>query len=374
MAVTATLAANIAAPERHGKLFMLSTLAQTGGAPYARTLRFTRRNSGESRGKLISWRWMAVLTVSGQPGCRVEEVARLTAQKLGIELFTESALNRLVEEQFGSAPELPDKAWPHLLSSILARVASKHHVAVCLPGAEFVLRSYPAVLRAYIVAPAVYRTGMLMLERGLERPDARELLARLDKELAALRRRRFGRAAAPPDLFNLTLNAAFMETEEIAGLLADAARRKGLLEQGVMSSATEREIQFQVRLNLARYQISPPDDLGLERPRFEHPSEEIFASLLDFYRIAWEYEPRSFPLEWDDKGNVLEAFTPDFYLPEFDLYVELTTMKQALVTRKNRKIRRLRKLYPHINIQIFYQKDFQNLIFKYGLVERTMRI
>ena len=69
---------------------------------------------------------------------------------------------------------------------------------------------------------------------------------------------------------------------------------------------------------------------------------------------------------------MLESFTPDFYLPEFDLYVELTTMKQSLVTRKNRKVRLLRELYPHLNIQVFYQKDFENLIFKYGLAERTV--
>jgi hypoxanthine phosphoribosyltransferase len=67
---------------------------------------------------------------------------------------------------------------------------------------------------------------------------------------------------------------------------------------------------------------------------------------------------------------VLEAFTPDFYLPEFDLYVELTTMKQSLVTRKNRKLKLLRAIYPSVNIQVFYQKDFENLIFKYGLAER----
>ena len=68
---------------------------------------------------------------------------------------------------------------------------------------------------------------------------------------------------------------------------------------------------------------------------------------------------------------MLESFTPDFYLSELDLYVELTTMKQSLVTRKNRKVRLLRELYPHINIQVFYQKDFENLIFKYGLAERV---
>jgi hypoxanthine phosphoribosyltransferase len=111
----------------------------------------------------------------------------------------------------------------------------------------------------------------------------------------------------------------------------------------------------------------------LRQKMFAHQSEEMFANLLDFYRIAWEYEPRSFPVQYGPDGAVLEAFTPDFYLPEFDLYVELTTMKQSLVTRKNRKVRLLRELYPHLNIQVFYQKDFENLIFKYGLVERPVQ-
>ena len=115
---------------------------------------------------------------------------------------------------------------------------------------------------------------------------------------------------------------------------------------------------------------SPAGKAALARNVFSHPSEELFANLLDFYRIGWEYEPRSFPLQWDKDGKVTEAFTPDFYLPEFDLYVELTTMKQALVTKKNHKIKLLKAIYPHINIQVFYQRDFQDLIFKYGLEGR----
>jgi hypoxanthine phosphoribosyltransferase len=118
----------------------------------------------------------------------------------------------------------------------------------------------------------------------------------------------------------------------------------------------------------------PPGAVRLPDKTFAHPSERIFANLLDFYRIAWEYEPRSFPVQWDAEGRISESFTPDFYLAEFDLYVELTTMKQSLVTRKNRKIRLLRELYPHLSVQIFYQKDFENLIFKYGLAERPAKV
>ena len=101
--------------------------------------------------------------------------------------------------------------------------------------------------------------------------------------------------------------------------------------------------------------------------RFAHRSEAEFAKILDFYGIRWEYEPRSFPLEWDERGRVVESFNPDFYLPELDLFIELTTLKQSLVTRKNRKLRRLRELYPGVHIKIFYGRDFRQLLLKYGL-------
>lgn len=108
------------------------------------------------------------------------------------------------------------------------------------------------------------------------------------------------------------------------------------------------------------------------RPRFAHPAEEEFAAFLDFYRIAWEYEPRTFPLRWEN-GRVVEQFTPDFYLPEQDLFVELTTMKQSLVTRKHRKVRRLKELYPHVNIVLLYRKDYHEILsrFGYGSVDIT---
>ncbi|HXV44060.1 MAG TPA: hypothetical protein VEC96_13415 [Anaerolineae bacterium] len=100
---------------------------------------------------------------------------------------------------------------------------------------------------------------------------------------------------------------------------------------------------------------------------FSHPSEAEFARILDFYQIAWEYEPKTFILQEDDKGNVIEAFSPDFYLPEQDLYIELTTMEQRLITKKHRKLRRLRELYPDINIKLLNRSDFKQMMVKYEL-------
>ncbi|HZB03144.1 MAG TPA: hypothetical protein VE737_02350 [Actinomycetota bacterium] len=104
-----------------------------------------------------------------------------------------------------------------------------------------------------------------------------------------------------------------------------------------------------------------------ESVSFAHASERQFARLLDFYQIEWTYEPRSFDLEWDRQGNVIQQFTPDFYLPAWDLYIEITTMNQKLVTRKNRKVRRLLELYPDVKCKVFYQRDYLSLVTKYGL-------
>ena len=108
---------------------------------------------------------------------------------------------------------------------------------------------------------------------------------------------------------------------------------------------------------------------GKSRPEvtFSHPSEAEFARILDFYQIAWEYEPKTFVLEQDDKGKIIEAFSPDFYLPEQDLYIELTTMEQRLITKKHRKLRRLRELYPDINIKLLNRSDFKQIMLKYEL-------
>ena len=90
------------------------------------------------------------------------------------------------------------------------------------------------------------------------------------------------------------------------------------------------------------------------------------ARILDFYAVRWEYEPHTFPILWNLDGDVVESFAPDFYLPDLDLYLEMTTLRQKLVRKKNRKLRRLRELYPDLNVKLFYARDFRALMLKYG--------
>jgi hypothetical protein len=118
---------------------------------------------------------------------------------------------------------------------------------------------------------------------------------------------------------------------------------------------------------LTRKRSASVEPLQSDAVPFAHASERQFARLLDFYQIEWQYEPRSFDLEVDGDGNVVQRFTPDFYLPAYDLFIEITTLNQKLVTKKNRKVRRLRELYPEVNCKIFYQRDYLSLVTKYGL-------
>jgi hypothetical protein len=139
-----------------------------------------------------------------------------------------------------------------------------------------------------------------------------------------------------------------------AALLPELKRLVQGLEEQLTAQGLSDEFQSVAQLHAER------------GPVFAHPSEAEFAQMLDFYKIRWQYEPTTFPLQWDAQGRVLESFTPDFYLPDQDLYIELTTQKQGLVTKKNRKVRLLQQRYPEVHIKLFYRRDVERLRQKYG--------
>jgi hypothetical protein len=114
---------------------------------------------------------------------------------------------------------------------------------------------------------------------------------------------------------------------------------------------------------------SASSGLADEADEFAHNAERQLAKLLDFYGVAWQYEPQTFVLRRGEDGQPTEAFTPDFYLPQHDLFIEITTLSQKLVTKKNAKVRRLRELHPEIRVRILYQRDYVGLLTKYGLEE-----
>src|SRR5580692_4232489 len=224
---------------------------------------------------------MALVAVSGHPGCRFDEVARIVAQRLGFELLTQSNIQKLGAEEFGSETQVPPKAWPFLVTSILAHLATEHHLVYCAAGGELQARHFPGLLRAHVVAPENVRIGNLMLDHRLDRAAARQLL--LDQEAAdrADRKAKFGKTKATADLFDLVMNAETLTSEQIAELIDTAVTSTGLKERGFLSAAAEAQLQFQMRLKLSRFGIVPPNRVTLRNKRFAHQSEEMFANLLD---------------------------------------------------------------------------------------------
>lgn len=298
----------------------------------------------------------------------------MVAQRLECELVTESTLETMIATHFGESSRIPERAWRPVTASILANLALAHpHIVICCTGAEMLGQDLPSVFRFHVVAPESIRLDNLAFDCRLERAEAKARLRKLASAQFRIRRRRFGRTTSPITSFDVVVNARALGLAEMAEVLAMTVKSRGLMQGAPLSAQEAAQVQFRLRSELARWGILPPDRVGVERKAFGHPSEEVFANLLDYHRIAWDYEPRSFPLQWDKDGKVSEAFTPDFYLPEFDLYVELTTMKQANVTKKNRKIRLLRAIYPHVNIEVFYKKDVQDLLMKRRLPDRLAR-
>ena len=114
-------------------------------------------------------------------------------------------------------------------------------------------------------------------------------------------------------------------------------------------------------------QVRHPSFASAPGERFANLSEEIFAKILTLYGVEWIYEPLEFPLAWDENGAPTRGFRPDFYLPQMHTFIELTILEQRLVTKKNRKVRELRSLYPEVSIEVVYRGDFLALAERHGV-------
>src|SRR5471032_128608 len=304
---------------------------------------------------------MALIAVSGHPGCRFEEVARFTAQRLGFELLTQSRIRALTEAEFGADAKIPDKAYASLVTSILARLASENHMVCCALGGEVQARHFLGMLRVHVVAPENVRIGNLMLDHRLDRGAARALLLELEAADRAGRKARFGKTKATAELFDMVLNAESLSSEQMAELIEAAVASAGLKERGYLSNAAEAQLQFQMRLKLARFGIVPPGSVTLRHKMFAHPSEEMFANLLDFYRIAWEYEPRSFPVQYDATGGVLNRKAARLVFPRDAVEIQqvgehlLARVREHFVAQRDaarRNDSKARQFQAHLKLQL----------------------
>ncbi len=315
---------------------------------------------------------MAVITISREPGALGEEVAARVAGLLGFLLvdrarlaqfwhemdLDEANLTKVDERSVGEdcVVDPESEACIGLLPDLIAQLAEDQDLVVIGRGGQGLFQNRPGTLHVRIVASRQFRVRQVQSHRGLSAREARRHIMDLETRRSRYVRFVYRLNWADPVHYDLTLRMDRLSVEQALNL--------------IVAAVDEMKLQ-QVPRRLIVENVLPETDERRSGERFANDTEREFARFLEFYRIPYQYEPRTFPLEVDAQGRVLEAFTPDFYLPEQDLFIELTTMKQSLVTRKNRKIRKLRRLHPEVNIRIFYQRDFYNLLAKYGLLTDT---
>ena len=328
---------------------------------------------------------MAIITISRLTGSGGREIATATAKALNFQFIDRDGMDVVIDQQFPVRTEQLSRikkdrrVYQEMVRSAIAEVAAAHNVVVLGSGAQFLFARVAASLHVQIVAPLPYRIARVMRLGNVDRPEAEKIIEERDREKETFIRTLYGKDWRDPSYYDLVLNIDYFSNEIAAEIIVKAAQAKGIEVTAVELPARLREEILTTKLDVAQMadteeDCASPVAVVAEKqpfedrlPEFAHPSEREFARVMDFYRIRWEYEPRTFPIEWDENQNVVKAFTPDFYLPDLDLFIELTTMKQSLVTKKNRKVRLLRELYPEVNIKILYERDYKNLIWKYGL-------
>lgn len=306
-----------------------------------------------------------LITVSRETGSLGKEITDILATKLDLPVITRDlVMSRWI-------PEIADKHELHMLTESprfflnessmgityaqylenkLKEFTAVQSAIIFGLGSQIIFARHSEALHIKIMASPEIRTKRIMKTHNMGEKDAERFLELTDRKhrryIAAI----YDRDWADPALYHMILNTDFISAEDGASLLAYMARDLKLGSRVEEAPDTEREVRPVV---------------------FKHPSEEEFAAILDMHNIKWEYEPRTFPLQWDTEGNVTQAFAPDFYLPHFDTYIELTTMDQKYVSQKKKKVKLLQKLYPGININIVFKHDFYTLAERFGLRKGT---
>jgi cytidylate kinase len=304
-----------------------------------------------------------LITISRETGSLGEEITQELARRLDLPIITRDLvlnqwftgmankheLHMLHESPaFFQSPSPLGISFAAVLENKLREYISQQSAIIVGLGAQIIFASLAEALHVKVTAPLEIRTQRVMQTHSLEKKDAARFLELTDRKHRRYISTLFNREWSDPALYHLVLNTGFLNIEESVSLLFYLAQNHPSLSSPVLQQDT-RQSQHPAA--------------------FKHPSEEEFATILDMHGIEWQYEPRTFPIKWDAEGNIIQAFSPDFYLPRFDAYIELTTMEQKYVSEKKKKVQLLKKLYPGTNINIVFKNDFYSLARRFGLRE-----
>jgi hypothetical protein len=302
---------------------------------------------------------MAIITISENVDGVGNEIATKVSQRLGFSIVDSTLILRdLIDTGSIDNRSLFDylsrkKIPAEIIKNLILEKALRDNVVILNLGGEVLFRKLPGTLHVKIRDINSYGADKMPLTQ------ARKNYRRFMKTL-------FQKEKIGAEFYDIQIMLKRADTDFAVDLILTAVETKGIT---MKAGITWKALQL-LKSNLSKKQKLSDRAKYVKKvamPSFAHPSEKEFAKVLDFYRIKWEYEPRSFLLEADKDGKVKEEFTPDFYLPELDLYIELTTLKQKLVTKKNRKLRRLKRLYPNVNIKLFYGRDYNKLLQRFGI-------
>ncbi len=230
----------------------------------------------------------------------------------------------------------------------LREIAGNGAAVIVGMGAQAIFADDPLALHVRTIASLKTRIGRVRDEYHVSDEEAESILLKADKKHKRYVSTLYAIDIADPAYYDLILNTDHLDAAASTDTILKAL--EGL------ENRQHRLVQEAGREKAGKTEKSPV---------FKNAAEAEFAAILDMYQMEWEYEPKTFPIEWDAEGNVKMAFSPDFYLKKFDTYIEITTMNQKYVTTKNKKVKRLRELYPGIHISIVYKNDFNTLISRF---------
>lgn len=307
---------------------------------------------------------MAIITISRQSGSMGREIAEEISKKLNIPLITRKQFLSQILSDTLSPHELnmleqspkfylnksnEGITYKELIEKRLLEEASKGSCVILGMGAQIIFSNSPDAMNIRVVASHETRLKRFGEKYGQKGIDAEKLIKQTDRRHKRFISLLYGADSSDPLLYDMVLNTDTMTVEQCVELISYNINLKESMKY--LSSFNQN---------------NAANDAKSKKIVFKHPAEEEFANILNMYGIDWEYEPRTFPVKWDAEGNVTMAISPDFYLTKFDTYIEITTMDQKYVTTKNKKVKLLRELYPEVNVNIVYKKDFYSLLERFG--------
>ncbi len=309
---------------------------------------------------------MAIITISRQSGSLGDELAAFLAEKLACPVISrEYALKNFYGELSSGVLERLNESAKFFLEPVAAgseetyksvlmdRIEGicekvreeKGDLIILGMGSGVILEGDPYAINIRICASDKTRIDRVRKRYNVEAEEAEQIIRIGDRKHKRFVSTLFGKDIGESSLFDICVNTDNLTVQELNAM--------------IMALISERMLSIRIK---EETKDSNAKDHQTEACVFKNDTEAEFAHILDMYKIEWKYEPKTFPVEWDAEGNVRLAFSPDFYLPKYDTYLELTTMDQRYVTKKNKKMRLVKELYPGTHIRIVYKKDFVELV------------